>query len=268
MELCYDPHLHNTLFTKFTVSKGVENRQKTKRGRSSLNKSHFDTGLASPPDIIFNCKNGQLPTLRNILGQENLANQYTKCGKGTKYLAKGHLAAYEDFVYFSQREATMYYVQTTPQWQAANACNWRTLENRIRTYATSSNNDLTVYAGTLRILKLPDVNNNEREIFLATDNNNNPVVPVPELMYRIVYDQNMNRGIAFVLINNVDSGLDVSKYVICQDVCEQVKSLINIPKRKDVAKGYIYCCTLEDFMTSTGLTSFFNSSLINLPLLM
>jgi hypothetical protein len=115
------------------------------------------------------------------------------------------------------------------------------------------------------VAKLLDKNNKEHPIFLTKDLNNNDAIPVPEQMYRIVYDQVMRRGIVFLGINNVEINHNTSKLMICQDICEQSMSFFTGWNRMNASKGYIYCCTLSDFLTSSGLKSAFPVK--NVPLL-
>lgn len=45
--------------------------------------------------------------------------------KGQAYFAKGHLAPDADFVLEAEQDATYYYVNAAPQWQAVNNGNWK-----------------------------------------------------------------------------------------------------------------------------------------------
>jgi hypothetical protein len=266
MEVCHDPQRHTTQYIKFIVVQGVEKRQRNVPRQNYFRKSGFFKGLTPPVESVYNCKSGQYSILANLLGSEEAVDRYIDCSsRGGESLDKGHLAAYADFVYYAQQKASLHYVNTVPQWQSFNAGNWKILEERIRKYAETHNTDLVVYAGYHKVARLRDKNNKEHPIFLTKDPNNNDAIPVPDQMYRIVYDQDMRRGIVFLGINSVEINPNISKRMICQDVCEQAKSFFTGWNRMNSSKGYIYCCTLNDFLASSGLKTAFPVK--SLPLL-
>jgi hypothetical protein len=266
MEVCFDPERHTTQFIKFIVVRGVENRQRNVPRKNYFRKSGLFKDLTPPIESVYSCRSGQYSILANLLGAEEAVDRYIDCNsRGGESLDKGHMAAYADFVYYAQQKATLSYVNTVPQWQSFNAGNWKILEERIRKYAETHDTDLVVYAGYHKVARLRDKNNKERPIFLAKDPNNKDALPVPDQMYRIVYDADTRRGIVFLGINSVDINNNVSKRMICQDVCEQAMSFVAGWNRTNVSKGYIYCCTLKDFLSSSGLKSAFPVK--SLPLL-
>jgi hypothetical protein len=266
MEVCYDPQRHTTQYVKFTVVRGAESRQRNVPRQNYFRKSGFFKGLTPPIETVYNCKSGQQSILASLLGSEEAVHRYIDCNsRGGESLDKGHLAAYADFVYYAQQKATLYYVNTVPQWQSFNAGNWKFLEDKIRKYAESQNTDLIVYAGYHKVARLRDKNNKQHPIYLAKDVNNNDVVPVPDQMYRLVYDQDMARAIVFLGINSVEINPNISKRLICQDVCEQAMTFFTGWNRKNASKGYVYCCSLSDFLSSSGLKSAFPVK--SLPLL-
>jgi hypothetical protein len=258
MEVCYDPQRHTTLYIRFIIMQGVDSRQRNVPRQNYFKKGGFFKGLTPPIESVYNCRSGQYSIFANLLGSEDLARRYIDCSsRGGESLEKGHLAAYADFVYYPQQKATLYYIDTMPQWQSFNDGNWKILEERIRKYAKVQNTNLVVYAGSHKVARLRDKNNKEHPIFLTKDLNNNLAIPVPEQMYRVVYDQDMRRSIVFLGINSIDKNPNISKRMICQDVCEQTMSFFTGWNRMNASKGYVYCCTLNDFLTSSGLKSAF-----------
>lgn len=65
-------------------------------------------------------KVSQKALLRHLL---NTTEHLT--AKRQHYLAKGHLAPDSDFVLEAEQDATYYYANVVPQWQAVNNGNWR-----------------------------------------------------------------------------------------------------------------------------------------------
>ncbi|PSN53560.1 hypothetical protein C0J52_09194 [Blattella germanica] len=228
VELCYDPIRHSTLYTKFEVSKGVKSGQNIPRAsyfRTEVFRDNLRPNFAS----IYK---GHDDRLRALLGSEREGED----------LQKGHLAAFGHFPYYSQQDATMYAINTVPQWDKVNMGNWKRLEDRIRSLASNSDQDLHVIAGAFGVLKIKGV-----EIFLAPPS----AVPVPQLIYAVVYDQAMSHGVVLIVVNDTRNP---SPRKICRDVCNRNKSLMkNWPERSDASKGFLYCCTLREFNQKTKL---------------
>ena len=56
--------------------------------------------------------------------------------------------AYSDFVYNTQQQATMVFINANPQWQTFNGQNWNYLEQDVRAFVGRVNQDLIVYTGS------------------------------------------------------------------------------------------------------------------------
>ena len=54
---------------------------------------------------------------------------------GSNYFARGHLAPDASFIYSAQQDATYYFANVAPQYQACNNGNWKALEGAVRDYA-------------------------------------------------------------------------------------------------------------------------------------
>jgi DNA/RNA endonuclease G (NUC1) len=224
IEVCFNPILHTTLYTKFTVVSGEVKGCQTGGSTSNFKKDYFK-------DII-----------RLIVAV------YKK-----EPLDRGHLAAFADFTYYSQRMATQYYINTVPQWSSFNRGNWKTLEGRIRKMAREANTNLIVYAGSCNV---PKKVNNDKYTYRATQ-----VVPVPEHLFRILYNQITKQSLVFLGINNVHRDMDISQHIACEENYDELKSFTKRESffegfnRKDITKGYIYCCRLTDFLDSCNLNN-------------
>ncbi|KAH8313046.1 hypothetical protein KR067_011936 [Drosophila pandora] len=164
------------------------------------------------------------------------------------FLARGHLAAKADLIYASQQRSSFNYVNVAPQWQSFNGGQWATLEDSTRRFVATSGISATVYTGTHGALQVGN-----RTLHLATDANNNGVLAVPQLFYRVLIDKaNPGRGIALVGVNNPRATLDQiqDSYIICDPVEERVKWLHWLRKgnaKGNLRKGYLYACSVADF---------------------
>jgi hypothetical protein len=191
-------------------------------------------------------QNTQRQTISGLLGSPQLGNQFI-VPSTDYYLARGHLAANTDFVYGSQQRATFHFVNVARQWQTFNAGNWEALESSVRAYADKKELDLVVYTGTYGVATLPNVNGNETELYLYVDSNNNKAISVPKLYWKVVYDPESQGGVVFVGINNpyLNVSNPLGDCLICTDVCSNI-SWVNWDPQ-NIAKGYSYCCEVDDF---------------------
>lgn len=55
-------------------------------------------------------------------------------GRGQHYLARGHLAPDADFVLEPEQDATYYFANAVPQWQAINNGNWKVCSVLVNDY--------------------------------------------------------------------------------------------------------------------------------------
>uniref|UniRef100_A0A1I8P1L8 DNA/RNA non-specific endonuclease domain-containing protein n=1 Tax=Stomoxys calcitrans TaxID=35570 RepID=A0A1I8P1L8_STOCA len=183
-------------------------------------------------------------TISNILGMD--ASPYFE--GPSIYLARGHMAAKVDFIFGSPQRATFFFVNAAPQWQAFNAGNWERVEDGVRKFVVDQNMTVDCYTGIWGIATLPDVNGIPRELYLAFDENNNGLIPVPKIYFRVVIDRATRNGIVLIGVNNPHASLEeiLEDYVICEDIGHHI-DWINWVK-EDLVKGYSYACTVPDFI--------------------
>ena len=256
IDICFDDTLYNTLYAKSTVVSGVAGYQ-VAFPRPSFVKDEFYPGIAV--DNLY-ARNSQQQTVSTILGSTELSKKYI-ADTSNLYLVRGHLSPRVDFVYGTQQRATFHYVNVAPQWQTFNAGNWDSIESSVRTYADKKKVSLDVYTGTYGILTFPDVNGSETELYLYADNNNNKGIPVPKLFWKAVYEPKTQAGVVFVGINNPYISGPQEDDLVCNDVCSQISWLKW--DQKNVTKGYVYCCDVNDFRSTVKtLPDFTVSSLL------
>lgn len=82
-----------------------------------------------------------------------------------------------------------------------------------------------------------------------------PKVPVPEYFWKVVIEPVSKHAVAFIGFNNPYlTAADLSKSLrsMCTDVCQKITWLptnLDIVNRRDITKGYIFCCDVNKFRT-------------------
>lgn len=65
--------------------------------------------------------------------------------------------------------------------------------------------------------------------------------------FQVVFDQQSQKGVAIIEINNPHITLtDIKGLVLCDDICHNV-DWMNYLERQTIIDGYIYCCDLNNF---------------------
>jgi hypothetical protein len=252
IEVCYDTTRHITLNTRHILSKSIGTHDDNFYRNIGL-----DSADTRSPEDLRSCKN-HMRALELLLGSMAQASKYINCGyKSDMYLDRYHLAPREDFPLRYQKIAASYYINTAPQWRAIHTGNWDILERRIRRYVSRQKVDLTIVTGTMNVTTLPDRFGTDRYLYLPEDHRSNSSLPVPALFWKLVQDKTRNAGIVFVMINNpYDHDLQAHGYVLCTDICSGTSSWFDGWNRLDVRSGYVYCCTVDEFATKSGIKPF------------
>lgn len=118
------------------------------------------------------------------------------------------------------------------------------LENTVRNLAITRDADLTIYTGTFGVMTLADINGVQQPIYLAFDENNNGLIPVPKYYWKLIHDTAANTATAVLGINNPHIGQVLPEDIICPDVCSQVPWVTWAVT--DIYKGYTFCCTAAE----------------------
>ncbi|XP_059483449.1 uncharacterized protein LOC132201355 [Neocloeon triangulifer] len=257
LETCFDPEKASTRYSVFVQTPEIRGYQSGYPRPSFFLEGPFYNGF----DVYqAYTRDNQTATLANILGSMDLALQYVNQSFSSSfYMARGHLAAKADYVYGAHQRATFWYLNVAPQWQTFNEANWAQLEYDARIYSGLRNGPLMVYTGTHGQAVLPDINDNLQPLYLGLDANNNPIVHVPEIYWKVLYDPLTKEGVAFVGSNN--PYLDNPPgFVKCTNVCDQLTWLNWDPQ--NVTAGLSYCCEVNELaatvleipdLTVTGL---------------
>lgn len=187
-----------------------------------------------------------------ILGSEEQALKFFQPVATDKYLARGHLTAKVEVIYGSQQRGTFWFMNAAPQFQAFNGGNWEAVESSTRRFFRDRNIvNGELYTGTYGVLTLPDINNVQQEIYMYFDENNNGLIPAPELYYKIIIDKDTRSGIAIIGINNIYlTAAEVGQYVHCTDISDQIDWITWT--KNDINFGYCYACEVNEFARFVG----------------
>lgn len=235
---CFDEVNRNPIYTWFNLTKAIGGFQRG-FGRSHLLHGSF---YNLPPGKFMSLykREVQRATINKLVG---LAEYDLKYIKESFFLNKGHLSAKADFVFGAIHRLTFWSVNIVPQWRSVNGGNWNALEQNVRRYASHNGLDLAVYTGTFGVATLPHETTGEMtQLYLYVDENNNKGLPVPAILWKLVYDPKSQAGIVFISVNNP---YQEEKEALCTDVSDEVSWLTW--KKDEKAKGYSYACRADEF---------------------
>lgn len=239
-ESCFNEGGLNVVYSKYT-QKPYNAFFQTKVDRPFfIDNGHYGF---MPVDTIFSPR-GQKAAVAQLVGP--MVDSYIN---KTELLSRGHLAAKTDFVYAFSERATFHYVNCAPQWTGFNGGNWNTLEVDLRNHIHSAGYETIIYTGTFGVTQLFNQLGRRVDIHLYTDRNNNPVIPVPQYFYKVVYEPFSQRGIAFVGINNpYYSPSEAREMFFCKDVCRGSNAFSWLSWHPDnPGEGYTFCCSIPEF---------------------
>ncbi|KAK8378181.1 hypothetical protein O3P69_018863 [Scylla paramamosain] len=177
--VCFDHDKQTTLYTRHLIHGANIGAKDKDSSRPSFKTS---SGFFNVSMSNVYTQNSQLELLKTLLGSETLANTMFDTSK--YYFAKGHLSPDADFVTTVEQDATYYYINAVPQWQAFNNGNWKYLEYATRDLAEKKKRDLRVYSGGWGVLKLDDINGNPVKVFLKVTDEEQ-VVPAPAITWKV-----------------------------------------------------------------------------------
>ncbi|XP_058124824.1 uncharacterized protein LOC131285416 [Anopheles ziemanni] len=248
-EVCFDETRLSSHYVKYRLAAHNNHHQRAVKRPSFLQGAFFsDLKVGSLYSFAT-----QHATLERILGSKARADALLDSKKGM-FFARGHLAAKSDFVFGSHQRASFWLMNVAPQWQRFNGFNWQRIETGVKSYVADRDLQLTVYTGTYGVLELPDGNGDQREIYLDFDPTRDPPgrVPVPQLFYKVLLDEENQAGLALIGVNNpyVTQEEIAQEYVVCRDVSAEITWLRW--RRESVLDGYSYACDVNDFNAVTG----------------
>lgn len=242
ISVCHDKSSVKTLWTFNKLEPANIHFQKSVQRTNFSKAGFFDKRNMN----FFYSKENQKRVFENLLG--NSSDKYFN--NRTQFLARGHLSSKADHIYGAQQRATFNFFNAAPQWQNFNGGTWIAVENGIRRFVEQKNIEVDCYTGTWGVISLPNDKGAQKEIYLATDENNNGEIPVPKLFYKLIVDTKSRpqKGVVLIGVNNPYVAFDELKedYLICNDISEWVPWIRW--KRDKISKGYFFACRVDDFI--------------------
>jgi DNA/RNA non-specific endonuclease len=246
IDLCHHLPSGSTLYAKHTVyGQSVKHSMPTFTGgtfRTDFLDPVFTNGAVKIADSYTIAT--QKKTFPGKIG--DLATQM--------YYAKGHLNPNNDALFRSWGDATYYYMNTVPQWQAINNGNWKRIEVAVQAEADRIRNNVEVFSGG----------------FYQTNLKLHPSgVKIPTWTYKVVVRPAVvaggisfqRAGIALLTLNDVYATTATKPNNPCVDLCEHLGWLKG-EDRINFLKGYTICCSVSDFQNkvqSLGILVLFNN---------
>ncbi|KAM7357046.1 salivary protein Tsal1-like [Cochliomyia hominivorax] len=240
MQVCFNEEEEVTRYVNHTLHPGNIYHE------TSIDRITFQTaGFFSTKkvDKLYS-QDTQLETINKELG--GVADKYFD--DKNLFLSRGHMAAKADFVYATQQRATFLFINAAPQWQVFNSGNWARVEDGLRAWVSKEKINVQCYTGVYGVTTLPNKEGRQTPLYLSYDANNNGLIPVPQLYFRVVIQPSTKKGIVFIGVNNPHLTLDqIEKdYIICPDVSDEISY---IPwKKTDITAGYSYACEVAEFL--------------------
>ncbi|XP_017772299.1 PREDICTED: uncharacterized protein LOC108559507 [Nicrophorus vespilloides] len=227
--VCFDDDRKQVLYSHVTVKKEIVSCQYNyPRSRFHMDEEFY--GIVEVESAYV--RRREIEFVEGLLGRS--LEQFRR-----NYMNRGHLTAKCDLVYGFLQVLTMHYVNVAPQWDSINAGNWESLERDVREYASVNSVDLEVYTGTHGQLSYPDDGGRKVDIYLARGRKG-MAIPAPLYFWKVVYDPNTFRGVAFITANDY---AELDKF--CADICYKIDWIHW--RKDDLSLGYSFCCDVDDF---------------------
>jgi len=238
--VCHDLEQSNTFWSRHTLFHQVAARDHGNDSPPFSPDDFFDYDVQH-----FYTMDQQRETIAELVGSQELADQYVQDFNSRLFMARGHLAPNADFIFYSWMDATYHFINTAPQWMSFNGGNWMYLEDGLRDFAVERGLDLVVYTGTHGLCQLEDVNGDLVDIHLYNGN----MLPVPRYYWKIVYDPLAGAGVAVIGVNNPHLSSFPPEYLICPPLTDH-PLMENIYHPEDLFKGYTWACRVEDLASA------------------
>ncbi|CAK1542611.1 unnamed protein product [Leptosia nina] len=128
--------------------------------------------------------------------------------------------------------------------------NWEEIENRVHNKVKTLNNGIVEWTGVFQQLQLPTVFGIRVNINLSDKHGRQ--MSIPKYWWKVVRNEELQAGVVIVQVNvpDISSQREAESYVLCKDICHEVPWLKN-DDWKDFRKGYVFCCSINDFHETT-----------------
>ncbi|XP_044258702.1 uncharacterized protein LOC123007458 [Tribolium madens] len=234
IEVCYDPSSGSTLYTEHLL-----HGQDIKYASKSNYRPAFSPEASGVAVSVAYRQTFQKATFNKLMKSALKAQEYIN---DNSFLSRGHLSPDADFLYAATQYTSYYYINAAPQWQAINAGNWKKIELLIRKLADNLQETLTIITGTYGVLTLPDINENEVDIYLVSGSK----LPVPKFLWKIIYSKQLRQAVVLVNLNNPFVKEIVTEHFLCPNICSKVGW--GAGSWSNYQRGFVYCCDYKQFV--------------------
>ncbi|XP_075167818.1 salivary protein Tsal1-like [Haematobia irritans] len=232
-EICYDKNSETTLYTHNTLN-GATLKYKISE---STRRNFLATGMKQSTRKIneIYTKKNQFARFEKYFGSDQ-----TFIDDKRHFLSRGHLTPDADFIFGYEQLATYYYTNVALQFQSINGGNWLRVEDMGRSLAADYGEDFESYNGYFGMVQLPKANGAKVKIYLDSQNE----FHIPKYYFKVLLRKSADESIVFVNVNNphITNG---KAEEVCPNVCD--KARLNHKDFNNLAKGFTFCCTLEEF---------------------
>ncbi|XP_052744534.1 hemicentin-1 [Bicyclus anynana] len=219
--VCFDNFTKTPLFVVHDIHKAIANM-------TPIHKAQYTRGnyLTLEYEDMYDCRN-QINAISSFIGKSLKSDE--KC-----CFMRRQLVNPKDVLPGVAQVATYHYLNVVPQWSTCGSENWDEVERRVRMYTINTDDAVPMWTGAT------SVRNKTPAIYLKDKLNQK--LQVPQYIWRVVKDQ-----LAVIHVNVPDLTLSTaSSYILCKDICNTIPWMM-YEHWQDVDKGFIYCCSIEDF---------------------
>ncbi|XP_005182505.2 uncharacterized protein LOC101892491 [Musca domestica] len=232
-EICYDKNTETTLYTHNTLHGAVIKYNIAESTRRPFLAKHMSSNTRKVNE--FYTKKNQLARFEALFGQGQ-----TYYDEKKNFLSRGHLTPDADFMFGYEQLSTYYYMNVAPQFQPINGGNWLKVEDMARSLAGDYGEDIESYNGYFGTVQLPNASGMPVTLYL----DNRQQFYIPKYYFKVLTRKSADESIVFVNVNNpfIANGK-------AEEVCPNICSKANLYQRDftNLAKGYTFCCSLQDF---------------------
>jgi len=264
IDLCVDNKMFGTVWTNHTIMPGIEQKDKRPGPRPSFksdvsSKSRFFSGASSSTMTKLYSQSNQVLVFKEDLNNNELkdGSEIIDLGKGSSdWFAKGHLSPDAAFIYDFEQEATYFFINVDPQFQAFNNGNWKAAEAETRKLADKKKRPLRVMQGTSHTLQYKNSKGRKTDVDLYYKD---VTIPCNKYFWKVIHDVEKNEAIAFVGIN--DPHYDITGkgdrdrlFKDVPNVCDQLDWVGW--SVDDASSGQMICASAEDVFNKGQLDNF------------
>lgn len=177
--ICHNESSDFTLYAQHTLPGALLNQSESSPSRPSFKEASFYPTISA--DSCYK-QQGQTETIGLLLNSTALASHYIQTGRDL-FLARGHLTPNGDPITVSEKQATFYFINCSPQWQTINGGNWVALEEGVRALARNAAATLNIWTGSWGVSTLPNERGEQVPLWLGRDSQGNLVEKLPVNQY-------------------------------------------------------------------------------------